>query len=230
MSYYPIFMDVEDRACLVVGGGKVGSRKALGLARANAQVRVVSLEFTPELEKSPDPRIRLDKRKFNLSDLDGVSLVFAATDSRELNSRVREAARKKNILCNIADGKDKGDFILPSTVRQGDLVLAVSTCGASPALAKKLRRELSAQFGPEYGVMLTLMANVRKKMLDQGHDPAGHKIIFTTLVEADLPAMIAAGKILSVNAVLAQELGEEYTFDMLSTQQGKNVERRNEEL
>ncbi len=218
MSYYPIFLDVEDKSCLVVGGGKVGSRKAFGLAGANAQVRVVSLGFTPELEAASDPQICLEKKEFHRSDLEGVSLVFAATDSVELNTRVREAAREKNILCNIADGRDKGDFILPSTVRQGDLMIAVSTCGASPALAKKLRRQLSAEFGPEYGVMLTLMANVRKKMLTRGHDPAGHKVIFTALVESDLAALIAAGEINRVNAILAQVLGEEFTFDELTAQ------------
>jgi precorrin-2 dehydrogenase/sirohydrochlorin ferrochelatase len=218
MSYYPIFLDVEDKSCLVVGGGKVGSRKAFGLARANAQVRVVSLEFIPELAQSSDPRILLDKREFDEADLDGVYLVFAATDSIELNTRVREAARGKNILCNIADGRDKGDFILPSTIRQGDLMIAVSTCGASPALAKKLRRKLAEEYGPEYGVMLTLMANVRKLMLARGHDPAGHKIIFTALVESDLPALIAAGKTDRINAVLTEILGDGFTFDELTAQ------------
>ncbi|MCG8634841.1 MAG: bifunctional precorrin-2 dehydrogenase/sirohydrochlorin ferrochelatase [Desulfobacterales bacterium] len=220
MSYYPIFLDVQGKSCLVVGGGKVGARKAFGLAGAGAQVRVVSLGFTPELEAASGGDICLDKKEFDLSDLEGAGLVFAATDSVELNAWVRDAARERNILCNIADGRDKGDFILPSTVKQGDLMIAISTCGASPALARKLRRQLSAEFGLEYGVMLTLMANVRKEMLARGHDPDGHKEIFTALVDSDLPALIAAGDKNGVNGVLKQVLGDEFTFDELTARSG----------
>ncbi len=225
MKYYPIFLDVTDRSCLVVGGGEVGTRKALGLAKANARVRVVSLRFSQDLADASTEKICLDKKSFDPGDLDGVSLVFAATDSRELNARVRETARQAGILCNIADGKDKGDFILPSVVDRGDLQVAVSTAGASPALAKKLRRKLETLFGPEYETMLTLMANIRGEMLARGHDPDGHKKIFTALADQDLPALIAAGDTKEIDTVLARLLGHEFTYDGLTARASFNQEQ-----
>ncbi|MEH0019830.1 MAG: bifunctional precorrin-2 dehydrogenase/sirohydrochlorin ferrochelatase [Desulfobacter sp.] len=215
MKYYPIFLDVQDKTCLVVGGGKVGTRKALGLAKANARVRVVSPGFSPELENNTHPNICLDNKTFDASDLQGACLVFAATDSSALNAQIRDAARRAGILCNIADGDDKGDFILPSVVSREDLILAVSTCGSSPAMAKRLRRELEAKFGPEYGTALTLMANIRTKLLARGHDPEGHKKVFTALVASGLPELIAAGDQSRIDAVLAEVLGSGFTFDGL---------------
>ena len=218
MKYYPVYLDIAGKSCLVVGGGRVGTRKALGLARANARVTVVSPEFSRRLETDCPENIRLERRGFDPVDLDGVSLVFAATDSMALNARIRDAARQAGILCNAADGADKGDFILPSVVNQGDLTLAISTGGASPALAKRLRRELESRFGPEYGTMLTLMANLRQKMLDAGHDPDGHKRIFSALIDHDLPALISAGRTRDIDALLARYLGTEFTYDGLTVQ------------
>lgn len=215
MRYYPILMDVRDKLCLVVGGGRVGARKALGLAGAGARVRVVSPVFAPALEETEMENICLEKRPFDAADLDGVSLVFAATDNRRLNAAVRESARCSGILCNIADGRDKGDFILPSVVARGDLLIAVSTCGASPAMAKRLRKELSELFGPEYGVMLTLMANIRSKILAGGHDPEGHKKRFTALVDSGLVGMIAGGDTAGINSVLSDIMGPGYDFEEL---------------
>jgi len=226
MKYYPLFLDVKDRSCLVVGGGKVGARKAMSLARAGARVRVVSLGFAPGLVDAPFDNICLDQKPFAIDDLDGACLVFAATDSRELNGRVRDAARLAGILCNIANGTDKGDFILPALVDRGDLQIAVSTGGASPAMAKKLKGELEILFGSEYETMLILMANIRKKMLARGHDPQGHKKIFTDLVNQGLPAMIADGDLEKIDAVLAQLLGDGFTFECLIDQAPFNQEPR----
>lgn len=224
MKYYPVFLDIKDKFCLVVGGGKVGTRKAIGLASANARVRVVSLDFSRDLVEARFDNICLDKKFFDPQDLNGVCLVFAATDSRELNARIKDAARRAGILCNIADGKDKGDFILPSVVNRGNLQVAVSTGGASPALARRLRQDLQTLFGSEYETMLRLMANIRKKMLAQGHDPEGHKKIFTDLVDQDLPAMIADGNIKKIDAVLARLPGDGFTFEGLTDQAPSNQE------
>ncbi|WDP87323.1 MAG: bifunctional precorrin-2 dehydrogenase/sirohydrochlorin ferrochelatase [Desulfobacter sp.] len=214
MKYYPVFLDVKGRSCLVVGGGQVGARKAVGLAKAHARVRVVSLEFSAKLVETES--ICLVKKPFEVSDLEGISLVFAATDSKTLNSKIRKAAQTAGILCNVVDGKDKGDFILPSVVEQGDLLVAVSTCGASPAMARKLRKELEEMLGPEYGEALILLANIRKKMLAQGHDPQGHRQKLNALVEADLAGLIARGDMAEIDAVLAQTMGDDFTFDRLS--------------
>nr|WP_319490607.1 bifunctional precorrin-2 dehydrogenase/sirohydrochlorin ferrochelatase [uncultured Desulfobacter sp.] len=215
MDYYPIFLDVKDRNCLVAGGGAVGTRKALGLARAGARVTVVSLGFSDELSNPPCSAITLKEKEFDDSDLDGMSLAFAATDNMQLNARIRQAAQKKNILCNIADGRDKGDFILPAVVDRGDLLFAVSTCGASPALSRRLRMDLEAQFGPEYGILAALLGRIRAVLLEQGHDPKGHRKIFRALLDADLPEKIAAGETRQIDAVLAKVLDDGFCLETL---------------
>lgn len=215
MDYYPIFLDVKDRCCLVAGGGAVGTRKAFGLARAGARVMVVSLGFSDELLNTQFSTITLKKKEFEDSDLDGMSLAFAATDNMQLNARIRQAAQKKNILCNIADGRDKGDFILPAVVDRGDLLFAVSTCGASPALSRRLRMALEARFGPEYSVLAKLLGRIRSILLEQGHDPEGHRKIFGDLLDADLPEKIAAGQTRQIDAVLARVLGNGFSLERL---------------
>ncbi len=218
MKYYPVFLDISGKTCLVVGGGKVGARKAKGLLAAGASVRVVSLEFDRALSEPCLSGIHKQQKAFEPDDLNGVSLVFAATDNMALNTEVRNACHRAGILCNIADGMDKGDFILPAVVDRGDLQVAVSTGGASPAFARQLRMELEGMFGPEYTSMLTLMANVRKVLLDRGHDPEGHKTIFRTLAQAGLPALIANGEIKDIDTLLTELLGEGFTYERLAGQ------------
>ena len=215
MDYYPIFLDVKDRNCLVAGGGAVGTRKALGLARAGARVTVVSLGFSDELLNPALGAVTLKEKEFDDSDLDGMSLAFAATDNMQLNARIRQAAQKKNILCNIADGRDKGDFILPAVVDRGDLLFAVSTCGTSPALSRRLRMAIESDFGPEYGVLATLLGRIRAVLLAKGHDPKGHRKIFRALLDADLPEKIAAGQTRQIDAVLAKVLNEGFCLETL---------------
>ncbi|MCP3939983.1 MAG: bifunctional precorrin-2 dehydrogenase/sirohydrochlorin ferrochelatase [Desulfobacteraceae bacterium] len=219
MKYYPVFLDVKDRDCLVVGGGKVGTRKALGLSRAGARVRVISKTFSPGLEAVEKTGIFLDCKPYETLDLENIFLVFAATDNRELNLRIQEDAKKQKLLCNIADVPVESDFILPSVITRGDLVCAVSTSGTSPALAKKIRKDLEHMFGPEYGQFLLLMGNIRKKLLEEGHDPDSHKKIFTALVEKNLPGMIAAGDETGINSILAQLLGRGYVYQSLVSQE-----------
>lgn len=203
MKYYPIFMDVTARDCLVVGGGEVGYRKAVGLFRSNARVRVVSKAFFPKF--ATNSGISLTCKSYEASDMGNAFLVFAATNNRALNEQIQADAKGRGILCNVVDAPS--DFILPSVVERGDLVCAVSTSGSSPALAKKIRRDLEQMFGPEYGDFLVLMGNIRKKLLEGGHDPKAHKKIFTALVEKKIPDLIAAGDELNIDAVLFELLG-----------------------
>ena len=217
MKYYPIFLDVKDRDCLVVGGGAVGTRKAAGLYRSGARVRVISKAFSQRLETTSG--ICQVCKSYEPSDLETAFLVFAATDSKELNEQIREDAAKKNILCNIADAPDRSDFILPSVVERGDLVCAVSTSGASPALAKKIRKELEQMLGPEYKDFLLLMKNIRTKLLEEGHDPSAHKKIFTALVEKKIPALIAANDRTRIDLVLLELLGPGYEYERLVPQE-----------
>ena len=155
MTLFPMFMKLEGRSCLVVGAGTVGEPKISSLIEAGASVRVVALHATAAVtEWAEAGAITWEARAFKSADLDGAFLVIAATNSRDLNAAIFHEARQRNILCNVVDDPEHCDFYYPAVVRRGDLQIAISTNGQSPALAQRIRRELEIQFGPEYGEWL----------------------------------------------------------------------------
>lgn len=183
MKYYPVFLDLKNRNCLVVGGGAVSTRKVQTLLECAARVTVISPEATETLQTlARNHIVQWHQRAYRSTDLDTVFLVIGATDDQELNRRVSADAQKKGLLCNIADDPDACNFILPSIVRRGDLTLAISTAGKSPAFAKHLRKTLEKQFGEEYGLFLTLMGAIRQRLLRQSHAPEAHKPLFEALI------------------------------------------------
>jgi len=139
VTHYPVFLDIRGKQVLVVGAGKVALRKTRGLVDAGARVTVVAPECLPEFEDQP---VKLVRRRFRVSDLNGAALAFTATNDRLVNRRVMEAARRRGILVNVADARNECDFILPARIASGDLQIAVSTGGRSPRLAAGLRREI----------------------------------------------------------------------------------------
>ena len=139
LAHYPIFLNLTDRSVLVVGGGKVGLRKARGLVEAGARVTVVASEVVREFESLP---VRLIRRRFRESDLRGKCLVFAATNDRATNRRIGAAAQRRGILANIADSAEECDFIVPARVRKAGIHIAISTGGAAPRIASDLRKKL----------------------------------------------------------------------------------------
>jgi precorrin-2 dehydrogenase len=142
---YPIFLDLSGRRCVVVGGGEVANRKARKLLQARARVVVISPEVGAELESLA---VEIHRRPYREGDLVGAFLAFAATNSREVNAAVVREAKGRGVPVNVADKPSEGDFALPSTLRRGGLQVAVSTGGASPTLARRIREELEAAFGP----------------------------------------------------------------------------------
>ncbi len=215
MKYYPIYMNIKDKNCLVIGGGPVGARKAATLEKCGANVNVVSDEFSSHFDDLKPTSINIQKKPYEKEDLKGISLVFAATNNAELNYQIKKDASMLNILCNVSDAIDYSDFILPSIVDKGDLVLAVSTSGESPAMAKQIRKDLEQQFGPEYSKMLKLMGNIRKKLLSLGHAPDEHKHIFHTLIEKGILKLIKAEDEIKINLILKDVLGKEYLYQNL---------------
>lgn len=215
MKYYPIFLDVKDRQCLVVGGGPVGLRKAAMLEKCGAQVTVVSRDFDAGRQSRSKGGMVLKQKRYEKKDLDGIFMVLAATDDKDLNQRIYNDAAKLNILTNVADAPKISDFILPAVVAQKDLMIAVSTGGASPAVAKRIRRELSERFGPEYGQLLDLMRAVRKKLLSQDNDPDSHKKKLHALLEKDILKKIETGDSKAVNQILEDVLGKGYQYETL---------------
>jgi precorrin-2 dehydrogenase/sirohydrochlorin ferrochelatase len=209
MRYYPIQLDICNRPCLVVGGGAVGSRKVSTLLACGARVTVVSPEATDELRRAAGQgRITLNLREYASSDIEGMFLVVGATDDEDLNRRVSADAEHRKILCNIADRPDKCNFILPAVIARGDLVITVSTSGKSPALAKKLRRDIGRQFGEEYAVLLKLLGAARKRLLAEAHAPEAHKPLFERIVDSDILELIREGRMQAVDRLLAEVLGE----------------------
>jgi precorrin-2 dehydrogenase / sirohydrochlorin ferrochelatase len=144
---YPIFLDLSGWRCVVVGGGGVANRKARKLLQAHARVVVISPHIAPELESVA---VEVHRRPYREGDLEGAYLAFAATNLRGVNAAVAREAKERGIPVNVADKPSEGDFALPSTLRRGRLQVAVSTGGASPTLARRIRGELEEAFGPEW--------------------------------------------------------------------------------
>ena len=216
MRYYPVNLDILNRKCLVVGGGSVGTRKVITLLDCGAIVTVVSPVASEKLlELADNSVITLKKRPYQTSDLDGTFLVIGATDDEELNRQISGDAEKLNMLCNIADRPEVCNFILPSIVNRGDLVISISTSGKSPAFAKKLRKELEKQFGEEYAEFLRLMGAIRKKLLRKKHQPEAHKHLFEQLISSGLIEMIKNNKKEDINSLLFEIFGKGYDFESL---------------
>jgi len=216
MRYYPIHLDIKNRNCLVVGGGAVGTRKVNTLLECGAKVTVVSPDPTQELTKlAAEGAITLTRRAYRSADLDGAFLVIGATDDESLNQKISNDAALNSTLCNIADRPEACNFILPSTIRRGDLVITISTSGKSPALAKQLRQKLETQFGEEYAEFLLLMGAIRKKLLRQDHAPEAHKTLFNQLIDSDLIQLMQEDKTEEINLLLYKILGEGYRLEEL---------------
>ncbi len=157
-GYYMVCLDLEGRRCLVVGGGRVATEKALGLLDAGAEVTVVAPEVDGELAALP---VELVHRRFTRSDVVDRFLVIAATNDRLVNADVSAAARDRNVPCNVADDPELCSFILPAIVREGTIVAGVSTGGASPALAQRLRTEIAELIRPEHAQLAERLAALR---------------------------------------------------------------------
>jgi siroheme synthase-like protein len=153
-----VCLDLRGKRCLVVGGGRVAGEKALGLLEAGADVTVVAPEVEHELEELP---VELHRRVFTRSDVVDRFLVIAATNDRLVNAAVSGAARDRNVPCNVADDPELCSFILPAVVREGPIVAGISTGGASPALAQRLRAEVAELIGPEHAELAERLSALR---------------------------------------------------------------------
>jgi len=174
--YYPIFLNLEGKPCLVVGGGEVAVRKAAALIQCGAKVKVVAPEVSPQMERFVAlGKVSVERRGYENGDLKGIFLVIAATDNPEVNHRVSQDARNLGIPVNVADSVEASDFIVPSTMRRGELVIAISTSGHSPALARWIREDLEKRYGQEYARLVDLISKVRQRLLSEGgHPPTRH--------------------------------------------------------
>jgi precorrin-2 dehydrogenase/sirohydrochlorin ferrochelatase len=222
-SFYPILVDLHGKKALVVGGGKVAQRKIETLLEHGASVLVVARELTATLEELRSAkRIGFLGAEFSEAFADGAFLVFAATDDASLNRRVSQAAQQRGLLVNAVDQPADCNFIVPSVLSRGDLLIAVSTSGKSPAFARKVRVELERHFGEEYGFFLNLMGNLRKEILSLGLSQQENKSAFEELVNSELLQAIGekqwdwAAQI--VEKVLGRPVSKDQVLDFLKAE------------
>ncbi len=159
MRYYPLFLDLKDKVCCVVGGGRIAERKVRVLLKCFARVRVISRSLTGGLEKLRKERKIIFKNSgYSVNSLEGASLVIAATDDRLTNSRVSSDCRKRGIMVNVVDVPRESSFIVPAFAEKNGLIIAVSTSGQAPCLAKKIRKDLNNNFLPRYAGLVKELA------------------------------------------------------------------------
>ena len=191
----------------MVGGGGVAQRKVETLLRFGAIIHIVSRELTHKLKKLVETNeVRHIGKAFRDEHLDGAFLVIAATDDKQLNHHIGECARKRHLLINAVDQPSDCNFIVPSIVNRGGLLVAVSTSGKSPALAMKIRKQLEVQFGTEYEIFLVLMDRLRKEILALGLPQEENSRLFHEIVNSDILKFIAQDNLEGVEAILRRIL------------------------
>ncbi|WP_045215830.1 precorrin-2 dehydrogenase/sirohydrochlorin ferrochelatase family protein [Desulfonatronovibrio magnus] len=207
MRYFPIFLNISDKTCLIVGAGSVGLRKIKTLMSCSPEKVIVIDPFTDSLDiQDQDSRLTHLKESFNVTHLEGCSLVFACTNDPEVNEKVARACQEKNILCNVAETPDQGDFILPGVFSRQDLIIAVSTCGCSPALTARIKQDLSDIYGPEYALLTELLAAVRKIILPLDLPQKKNREYFRAIVDSEALPLLKQGKSRQLAELLQQIL------------------------
>ena len=165
MSLFPMFVKLEGRRVLVVGAGSVGEAKIESLLTTAASVRVIAPKATPRVrEWAREGRIEWEAREYRPADFAGAFLVIAATGSPALHDDIYAEAKSRGVLCNAVDEPERCDFYFPAVVRRGELQIAISTGGLSPALAQRLRKELEQQFGPEWEEWVAQLGRTRDEL------------------------------------------------------------------
>lgn len=187
--YYPIMIHLKDKRIILFGGGRVAYRKCHSLLECGGQVLVISRDFLEEfyeLAEQYKDSITLVKDDYQKKYIDDCYLVVAASNSRKTNDSIYQYCREKNILCNVVDDRERTDYMVPSILRRGDLLIAISTAGKSPSLGKKMKKELQEKYPPEYEEYLNLLGNIREKILKKEKDGKEKKKILNHLVDMSL--------------------------------------------
>lgn len=224
MLYYPIFLNLNNQNVLIVGGGEVAERKVRNLLTYGCHIYIMSLHLTPCLKKLIEEGCitRISQDSLNKC-IDQVVMVIAATDDAGFNSQIAARAKERRVPVNVVDQPSDCSFIVPSVVRRGDLQIAISTGGKSPALAKKTRKMLEAIFGPEYGVFLEIMGRIRTKLLSRETTSSENKITFQRVVDSGLLELIRSHDIEGAKTILKSILENDFPVDEILNQVLKGV-------
>jgi precorrin-2 dehydrogenase len=206
VGFYPVFLELSGRRCLVVGGGPVAERKVEGLLAASAAVTVVSPTLTPRLHALVAAgSIRHEPRAYRPGDLAGFDLGFSATDDGAVNAALAGEGRRRGVWVNAADDVAHSDFILPSLIRRGPLTVAVGTDGTSPALARAVREELEGYLGREYADLAELVGDVRRELRARHRSPDAET--WRRALDGELRGLVAAGRREQARRRLLERLG-----------------------
>ena len=193
--YYPIYLDIEDRPVLIIGGGEVCARKAETMLKYGGRVTVVSPAFTEDIERwATDGKLTLRRKKYEEADLDGAAIVIASTDDPCINARIARDCRRRKIPVNVVDVTHLCEFIVPAIIESGSIQVAISTGGKSPALARTLKEDLRRAIGDEYAEVNDVLGTLRpgaKKVLPTDVD---RKRFFEGILAAGILEMLRSGR------------------------------------
>jgi len=213
MRTHPVFLCLEGRPCVVIGGDEAAVAKASACLRAGAAVTLIAVDVAPPLATwACEGRIRHLPRGYRPGDLAGAALVYASTRDAGLVAQLAAEAGRERAWLNVIDTPDACTFIAPAVVDRGELQIAIGTGGASPGLAAGLRREFEARIGPEYGPFVTILGAVRRRLAADPARAAARGQVVTTLLASPLLDLLRQGERGEVDALLARVAGEECTL------------------
>ena len=219
MKYYPVFLRLAGRRCVVIGGGTIATRKVESLLIAGACVAVISPSLTGDLAaRAARGEIEHVARAYRPGDLAGAMLAYAATDDETVHAAVACEAEAAGVLLNVVDRPQRCTFIAPSILRRGDLTVAVSTSGGSPALARRVREDLERSLGPEYERALDVLARLRRHLQTRTMSSAERQRILTGLVGSDLLDRLRAPDADAVDRLLAEYAGNDVSLASLGAE------------
>lgn len=188
---YPIDLDINNKLCVVIGGGNVALRKIKAILDAGGKVKVIGPAINEEIRYLD---VEVIQRPFQKGDLENAFIAIAATDDEVVNRQVADDATENDVLLNVVDKPDLCQFYVPSVVTRGDLVISISTSGKFPALSKKLRKDLESEFGPEYEKYIELLAGARNKVIAKYADLSKRREILQKIAGLDLIRLIKQGE------------------------------------
>jgi precorrin-2 dehydrogenase / sirohydrochlorin ferrochelatase len=185
--YYPIYLDLTDVLCIVIGGGTVAERKIRGLMKARAKVRLISPKVTANIDSlGEEGRIEVIPREYRLGDLEGAALAFAATDDEAVNRLVKGEAVRRGVPVNIADNPDLCGFVVPSVVRRGPILVALSTSGLLPGLSKRLKKEIAEHVLDDYPAYARQVGRFRRFVIREIKDGPTRRQIMDAVESAEI--------------------------------------------
>ena len=210
-TYYPVYIEMREQPCVVIGGGKIAESKVEGLLAAKANVTVISPDLTANLrELVEEKKITYIARAYQPGDLTGAFMVICATDQAQINHQVWQEASANRQLVNVVDDTPRCNFIAPSILRKGDLTIAISTSGKAPALAVRLKERLQRELGPEYERFLELAGELREPLARQVQDFETRKALWYELVDSEILDVLARGDETAARVIISQIVGFEF--------------------